>query len=157
MRSLHHGLTILLGSIAAMGCGSKGAISLTVDVEAPEVAVTHAALGSQITGSFRLVFRLGSEADTGTRATVEQFQLVDAEGAAIGAPLDLTGLSGPVAIAIGATQEVPLTFQQGALLTADEEARTCPGPVGLSGAVTDTLSGGKTLPLFARNLVPDGC
>lgn len=134
-----------------VGCGSKGAVSLTVDIPEAVLRVQESPLdGPVVTGSFALQLMLGPESSGSTTVTLGNFSLADESGAPIVELLSVDkDVSFPLVIDKGASKTVNFT------LTGDSVARdrVCPGPVRLLGSVMDTLKGG-TDPVSSRLIMP---
>jgi hypothetical protein len=139
-------LSALLWSVLLPACGSKGSVSLLVEIDQPMVHVDDG-----ISGSFQLSLALGSEASGSTRVTLGNFSLQTEAGAPL---IDVLNLSStpefPVDVAKGDTQIVSFTFDRGSV---DHDA-VCAGKVRIVGSVMDTLKGG-TDPVSSALFTPD--
>jgi len=137
-----HSFSVLaLLALGAVGCGSKGAVSLFARIDNPELSVRSTALSDVLNGRFDLVLELGNVAE---KSTTVSFGAVS-----------ILGDSGPIVDRVDAPPDIefPVTLSPGDSVTAACELRTdqlidasadlCAGPVRLSVVLTDTLSDGR--------------
>jgi hypothetical protein len=132
-------LALLL--LSAVGCGSKGAVSLFARVDNPELSVRSNALTEVLNGSFDLVLELGDHAEKSTTVSFGAVSIVGAAGPIVDrvdAPPDIEF---PVTLGAGdsVTAHCQLTEDQ----LIDSSAELCAGPVRLSVVLTDSLSSGR--------------
>lgn len=143
--------------IGGMGCGSKENVSLSAQVVNPQIEVDSVALGAELSGGFDLRLELGAEAPEASDVSLGAFSL-RREQAEIISPLPLTlepGISFPVRVEIGQVRTLRLSFDSSSLLADTERDAICQGPLGVAGAVTDTLSAGKTTNATGPSVTPD--
>jgi hypothetical protein len=145
-----------LFGLLVSGCGSKGAVSLSAFIETLEVSATSGALGSTLGGSFTVKFEVGEEAPSGTQVSLGNFSLAR-DAAVIREPLAAEPVDAtfPLSIAKGASRRVRFEIKETKVLTLAERDTLCQGQVSVRGAVTDTLSGGKTTPLTSAAVTPN--
>ena len=127
-----------------LGCGSKGAVSLTVDIPTASVQVLNGPFGASLKGQFELGFALGPESSGATTVSSGSFSLESEAQAALGGPLTITETSPsfPLTIEPGTSKSMTLKYklESGVQLT---DFCAAPAPrVSVVGAVMDTLKGG---------------
>ena len=139
--------------IGLLGCGSKGAVSLTADIGQGSLVVKESPFGSaSLTGSFELHLALGPEASGSTSVTLGNFSLQSASGAALVEILHPdVDADFPLVIEKGASKTVIFTLNKGDSVERDQ---ACPGPVRIVGSVMDSLKGG-TDPVSSPLITPD--
>lgn len=143
--------------LCLVGCDTEVSVSLSASIEQPRVAVEQLTLGTRLTGGFDLVLEVGEEASSGSTVSPERFELVR-DGASVAAlTVRSDGHSFPLRVEKGQLVRVPFVFDESALLAAGVRDAICAGPVHIAGAVTDTLSGGRTTPLTSPAVTPSGC
>jgi len=139
------------------GCGGKGNVSLSASIQQPRAAVEQLTLGTRLTGGFELVLEVGADASGGSSVSLERFELVR-DGATVAAlTVRSDGHSFPLHVEKGQLVSVPFVFDDSTLLAAEVRDAVCAGPVSIAGAITDTLSGGRTTPLTSAAITPSGC
>jgi hypothetical protein len=153
------GPALLLGLVAsASGCGSKQSVSLDAHIESASLSVKDLALGTQLGGGFTLMLKLGDYASQGTHVTVESFSLVGANSNdTLLAPLKVGPDPGTVSVGVGQTKNIAFTVDGSVLLSASDKANLCAGQVVIAGTVTDTLGGGRSIPLRSAWISVSGC
>jgi hypothetical protein len=147
---------ILLFSVLLVACGSKDSITLGANVQNVQVTVEDETLGTQLSGGFELRLELGSEATESTTVSLETFALVR-DGQTLVAPLQATPVNAtfPVTLGKGDSRTIGFAIDSSTLLDASDKDAICAGPVSVSGAVTDTLSGNHGL--TSQKVEPQGC
>jgi hypothetical protein len=144
--------------LATSGCGSKGSVALSGSVSRAQVSVEEVTLGTRLTGGFDVFLELGPEATDGTTATLQSFALVAADGrGALVEPLLITPPETEFRLAPGDTRTLGYTLAHPDPVPAEAKAALCAGELRVVGAVTDTLSGGRTTPLQSSAFSPSGC
>jgi len=141
----------------AAACGGKENASLTLSIVDPRVEVTSLALGAELSGGFDLRLELGEYAPERTEVSLGAFALRRGQTEIV-APLPLSpgsGVTFPVAIGVGEVRLVHLDFDASSLLGAGERDAVCEGPLVVAGAITDTLSGGKTTSAAGPSVTPE--
>lgn len=129
----------LLVPVLLTGCGSKGSVSLSVDIEQPTVSVAEGAAGTSLSGSFQVSLALGPEASGSTHVTPGNFSLQNEAGMPVIDNLNLTARPDfPIDVAKGETQVVNLSFEKD---DVDREL-VCSGKLRIVGSVLDSLKGG---------------
>jgi hypothetical protein len=123
-----------------LGCSAKDAVSLSVQLEQPVVKVKAGALGGSVSGSFRIDFKLGSEASGSTTVSASNFALQSASGAVLVPILAVDSQQGfPLVIDKGQSKSVTVTLTGSQV---DHDA-ACAGQVQIIGSVSDTLKDGS--------------
>jgi hypothetical protein len=148
---------MMFALLCLVGCGSKGSVSLTASIQKPRVAVEQLTLGTRLTGGFNLVLEVGEEASSGSTVSLERFELVRDGASVAGLTVRSDSHTFPLRVEKGQLVSVPFVFDDSALLAATVRDAICAGPVQIAGAVTDTLSGGRTTPVTSAALTPSGC
>jgi hypothetical protein len=152
----------LLGSVAlaltclfAPACGSKGAVSLLATVSAPDVEVEQLTLGTRLKGGFDLVLEVGPEAEGGSEVTVESFALARGRMTLVtplsAAPVDATL---PLAVGKGQRRVVRFAIDESKFIEPGQRDQICAGPVQVTGAIRDSLSGGNLTQLSSVEAAP---
>ncbi len=148
---------LLLGLLAT-GCGSNKSVSLDARVEGANLSLTDGALGTQIGGGFTLVLELGHYASKSTQVTVESFSVLGADSNSTAlAPLVVGPDPGKIDVGVGKKKSIAFTVDGTKLLTAADKTALCAGAVVIVGTVTDTLGGGKSIPLRSARFSVSGC
>ena len=133
-------LSLLAILALCSACGSKGAVSLSARVEAPELSSRSSALVRTLEGSFDLVLELGEAAPRATSVSLGAFGLEDDTGPLI-ARLDVTPAQDfPLTLGEGDSTRVTCTLNDNSL---DAALDPCAGEVWIVGNVTDTLNDGR--------------
>jgi hypothetical protein len=146
----------------AAGCIGEDDTIVFVDpnLEAPAAAVTGGALGTSLSGGFRLKLVLGPRASGPSRVTVGAFSIMDAaQKAALVPTLELTSsLELPVTVTPGSEVSVDFTFDTGAetLPSETKDALCASDGVRIVGSVQDSLQDGVT-PVASAPFDPSGC
>lgn len=149
---------LLLGLLVA-GCGSPQSVSLGAHIDGAKLSVTAATLGTQLGGGFTLVLSLGNYASKGTQVTVQSFSVVGASSnATLVDPLPIGPDPGTIDVGVGKTKNVVFKVDGSTkLLPAGAKTQLCAGKVVIVGTVTDTLGGGKSIPLRSSQITVSGC
>ncbi len=152
-------LALLLGLVVgASGCGSKQSVSLDAHIDSASLSVKDLALGTQLSGGFTLVLKLGDYASEGTKVTVQSFSLVGADSNnSVLSAFKVGPDPGAVSVGVGQTRNIAFSVDGSTLLSASERSKLCAGPVVIAGTVTDTLGGGHSIPLRSARLSVSGC
>jgi hypothetical protein len=146
-------LAILLLFTAA--CGSKGAVSLVAGLSAPELQVEQLTLGARLKGGFDLVLEVGPEAEGGTEVSIENFALARG-GTTVVAPLLAAPVDATLPLAVGKGQRrfVRFAIDESKFIEPGQRDQLCAGPVRITGAIRDTLSGGNVSSVASPDVVP---
>ena len=148
---MRFGRVLSILPVLLVSCGSKGAVSLTVDIPQAVLQVQESPLdGAVVSGSFDLLLTLGGESSGSTTVTPGNFSLQTESGAPLVPLLSVQkDTNFPLVIDKGASRTVTFT------LTGDGVVRdqVCPGPVRIVGSVMDTLKNG-TDPVTSRLITP---
>lgn len=153
---------LILAALAAcaVSCGSKGTVSLSANLQNPQVSVEQAALGAKLGGSFELFLEVGPEAESGSTVSLESFALVRAsDQSTLLAPLPAMpdGTTFPLDVPKGGQRVVPFLVGDDDLLDASTKDAICAEPVQIVGAVRDTLSGGGVTSVRSTGITVSGC
>lgn len=124
-------------ALAGLACGSRGSVALSAIVEDPRVEVERSAVGSDVSGGFRLSLSLGDYAEDSTRVSIGVFA-IQRDGADVLAPLSLDGQEFPVTIGVGESKSYELSFLQSPELEIADAL--CEGDLELFGSFTDSLN-----------------
>ena len=157
MRARDAFFSILIAFVT--GCGSKGAVSLTVSIESANVELEELALGTRLGGEFDLLMDLGPEAESDTQVSVEAFGLARGEETLI-SPLEVVpeGAEFPLTVPKGGRRQVHFVLGSDTqLVDPTDAARICAGSLQIVGALRDSLNDGKLTPIRSRELTPSGC
>lgn len=133
----------LTAALAAVGCGDKGAVTLTAQILNPTLSTADVALGTSLNGSFELRLDLGPEAPRSTTVTPGAFGLYNASG-------EITSLTvsfdspPPYELSKGGSKSIVASLDSTKLIDTNLRASVCAGPVWYSATLTDTLSGTTT-------------
>jgi len=143
--------------LCLLSCGDKSAVSLTVTLDQPMVAVQDGALGATLAGGFTLKFELGPEASGSTTVSLGSFALQTAAGSALVDPvkLDSTDATFPLVIDKGSAQTVTFTLSSTKVLSASDHDALCAGQVKIVGTVMDSLKGGTDS--LSSNAIAPSC
>jgi hypothetical protein len=156
----HHALLGAALCLLSAACGSKGSIALSASIQKPRVAVESATLGTRLTGGFELTLEVGPEASESSTVSLESFALVSAQDqATLVAPLPAApeGASFPLVVGKGELKTIRFVIAGDDPISDTQRGAICAGPVRISGAVSDTLSGGRTTPLTSAAVTAEGC
>ena len=127
-------------ALAACACGSKGAVTVTAQIQNPTLTPTAVALGTALTGSFDLILDLGPEAPKAATVTPKSFAIRNA-GGEIASTLSVTyAEEPPYELAPGASKSIACTLDASKLLDASVSSALCAGDVWYSAALSDTLT-----------------
>jgi hypothetical protein len=146
---------LALVCLFTQACGSKGAVSLVATVGLPQLEVETLTLGAQLRGGFDLLLDVGPEAESGTDVSIETFAL-SRGGMTLVSPLQVTPVDATLPIAVGKGQhrQVHFAIDESKLIEAEERDQLCAGPVRVTGAIRDTLSGGSLTQLVSPEATP---
>jgi hypothetical protein len=147
-------------ALSALGCGSKGAVSLGANVQNPELLIEQLTLGPHLSGGFELRLELGSEATGNTSVSLESFALVRAsDQSALVAPLPAApqGVEFPLDVPKGQTKLVSFVLDDQLVIDSAQRDSICAEPVEIVGSVRDSLSGGESTPLRSISFTISGC
>lgn len=149
---------VLCLAACASACGSKQSVSLDAHIDSAKLAVQDVTLGTQLSGGFQLVLKLGDYASEGTKVTVESFSVIgaDSNDTVLGS-LKVGPDPGTIDVGVGKTKVVSFTVDGSALLSSADKAKLCAGQVVITGTVTDTLGGGHSTPLRSARINVSGC
>lgn len=121
----------------APACGSRGSVALTAVVDGAMVEVARSAVGSDVSGSFRLELALGDYAEESTSVSLGTFSL-QRDGVDLLSPLSLSGQRFPVTIGVGETKSFSLSFLQSPELAVADSL--CEGDLEILGSLSDSLN-----------------
>jgi hypothetical protein len=147
-----------------MGCGSKGAVAITADLENPHASVESAPpLAHILRGAFTLHAELGELAPSGTDVSIQgALSLVAPASQMSLAVLKLDALPPPPyhlepGGRVDATMTITDGMSGGQLLQSDEFTAICQaGTVQVTGTLADTASG-KPTPVSSASFAVTGC
>lgn len=149
------GLALSLGSLS--GCNLDAAVFVDPDIEEPSFAASKVALGTTISGSFRLTLHLSVRASGSSQVTVGAFQLKKSDGTTVLVDnLPITAdMPNPVNVDEDSTTTVQLTISSGSdLLDATVRDAVCAGDVVIAGVIEDSLLSSST-PVASDPFTPD--
>ncbi|MDQ2645469.1 MAG: hypothetical protein M3020_16750 [Myxococcota bacterium] len=132
---------VALLALSAVGCGSKGAVSLFARVDNPELSVRSNALTEVLNGSFDLVLELGDHAEESTTVKWGSVSILGASGPIVDrvdAPPDVEF---PLVLGAGDSVTAHCTLTEDQLIDSSEDL--CAGPVRLSVMLSDSLNSGR--------------
>ena len=151
-------LSTLLLPFALGGCGSKGSVGLSAQVQSASLAVESVTLGTKLSGSFELFLEVGPEASGGSDVGLLSFALVTASSqATLVAPLHLSPAESQYHVPKGEQRILPFELDHPDPLASALLDALCAEPVQISGAVTDSLSGGESTPVHSQSIAVRGC
>lgn len=137
--SIRHACAVL-AAVAALGCGDKGAVTLTAQLLDPTLSTQAGALGASLAGSFELRLDLGPEAPKSISVTPGAFALHNASGELT--PLTVSFDSPPpYELAKGQSKSVVASLDSTKLIPAAVRDALCAGEVWYTATLSDTLSG----------------
>ena len=147
-------LWVLLVLLA--GCGSKGAVSLVVDIPSATVKVQSTPFGAALAGQFELGLALGPESPGPATVSSGNFMLQKESGDALGADLSITDTSPalPLTVQPGGSQSVTVKYSVESGVQLSDFCATPALHVRIVGSVMDSLKGG-TDPVSSPLLTPD--
>lgn len=129
---------VALAGLSLMGCGSKGSVSVSMEISAPRLAVESSAVGADASGGFTLRLALGEEAPESTEVSLGTFSIQRGTTELL-SPLPLSGASFPVRLGVGEEKTFALTFV--ASTEPSVADALCDGELSLLGVVADSASG----------------
>lgn len=131
------------GAFAALGCGDKGAVTLTAQILNPTLSTQSVALGTSLNGSFELRLDLGPEASNSTSVTPGAFAVRNASGEVTKVSVSFDSPP-PYELSKGGSKSVTGTLDATKLVDAQLRDALCAGQVWYAATLTDTLSGNTT-------------
>lgn len=148
-------------SIGVTGCvGNDTVVFVDPDLEDMQVAVASKALGTDLTGSFRLALLLGPRASGASQVTAQSFAIVNGDETktliqSLETKADKTF---PVTVELDSEVSVNFTIDLGgALLPASAATEICgAGGIKITGTIQDSLESGAT-PVTSALFQPTGC
>lgn len=147
---------VLLAAASVAGCGTKDAVSLSARVEGVTLKLEQAALGSQLSGGFRVEVSLGEYASRPATARFETFELLLSDGSALG-PLTPEPPTGDVSLSPGESRRLDYSFVHRTLLEAATVTALCAGGARVAGVMLDGADGDKPTSFRGGFVVPSGC
>jgi hypothetical protein len=150
-----------LGASAA-GCvaDNEAIVFVAPSIEEPSVDVAAGALGTTLTGSFRLRLRLGPRASGPSQVAVQKFEIANADQSMSIVPTleAKADADFPVTVNIDSEKNVLFTIDLGgSVLPAMTAEQLCgAGGLTLAGTITDSLQDGAT-PVASSVFTPSGC
>lgn len=136
---------LVLAALAAAGCGSKGAVSLSASIENAQLQVASVALGTKLGGSFDLRLELGDRADKAIDVTPDKFSVLGADDSTLVPTLSAaTTEAYPIHVGVGQSRALSFTIDDKNPLDAAAETALCASQVRISGSVTEASSGTST-------------
>jgi hypothetical protein len=133
-------LSLLAILVLFSACGSKGAVSLSARVEAPELSSGSSPLARSLEGRFNLVLELGNAAPRATTVSLGAFGIESDAGPIIGRIDFATAQDFPLTLGEGDSTSVACTLNDNDL---EADVDPCAGEVWIVGNVTDTLNDGR--------------
>ena len=130
-------------AFAAVGCGDKGAVTLTAQILNPTLSTADVALGTSLNGSFELRLDLGPEAPRATTVTPGAFALHNASGELSALTVSFDSPP-PYELPKGGSKSIIATLDATKLIESNLRDSLCAGQVWYAGTLTDTLSGTTT-------------
>lgn len=150
----------LAAALPACVADNEAIVFVEPSIEEPSVAVSKGALGATITGSFRLVLRLGPRASGPSQVTLQKFEITNADQSkSIVGTLETTAdKSFPVTVNLDSEESVLFTIDLGgAVLPASAADELCgAGGLKIAGTIRDSLEDGAT-PARSAVFQPSGC
>ena len=148
------------GGTAGCIADNEAVVFVDPSIEEPAVAVSSKALGTDLTGSFRLVLSLGPRASGPSQVTVQKLEITSADQKTSLVPsLETTSdMTFPVTVALDSEVRALFTIDLGgALLPASAAAELCgAGGLRIAGSIQDSLQSGAT-PVTSAVFQPSGC
>lgn len=153
-------VAVSLGALfvsGSAGCNLDPAVFVDPDIEEPSFAASKVALGTTISGSFRLTLHLSVRASGPSQVTVGSFQLKKSDGTTVLVDnLPITAdKPNPVNVDEDSTTTVQLTVSSGTkVLDASVRDAVCAGDVVIAGVIEDSLLTTST-PVVSDPFTPD--
>ena len=147
-------------SLAGCVADNETIVFVAPKLEEPSVTVATGALGTTLSGGFRLRLQLGPRASGPSQVTVEKFAIANADQSPSIVPtLETTADADfPVTIDLDSEKNVTFTIDYGGSVlpsaTADELCGA--GGLRIAGTVKDSLMDGAT-PVASDVFMPSGC
>lgn len=136
-------LSGIVASAIAVGCGSKGGVSLLAHVDQVELAARPNALDLLVLdGGFTLVLELGEAAPRSTSVSLGAFSIESDAGIVVDRLSVACDVEFPVKLAAGDRTTARCELSAGQVVDP-AEGDPCAGEVWLAGTVTDSLSDGR--------------
>jgi hypothetical protein len=164
LRAARAARVIGAGAIAASlaGCvaDNEGIVFVAPSLEEPSVNVASGALGTTLTGSFRLRLRLGPRASGPSQVAVQKFEIANADQSKsiVGTLETSSDAALPVTVDLDSEEIVVFTIDYGGTVlpatTGDELCAA--GGLTIAGTITDSLQDGAT-PVASSVFTPSGC
>lgn len=151
---------VLGASLAGCVADNEAIVFVSPSLEEPSVNVTSGALGTTLTGSFRLLLRLGPRASGPSQVTVQKFEIANADQSKSIVPTleAKADREFPVTVDLDSEQSVVFTIDLGGSVlpatTADELCAA--GGLTIAGTIKDSLQDGAT-PVASDVFAPSGC
>jgi hypothetical protein len=143
--------------IGALACADRSHVTLSASIQDAQVEVEALTLGTRLGGTFDLDLQLGDKADGTTEVSLETFSLVrHSDATPLVAPLPVTpvGETLPISVGKGDRRSVSFSIGNDDLLSADALVQICAAEVAIIGAISDSLSGGRTTSLESGPVTP---
>lgn len=131
---------LLVTLLGVPGCGSKGAVTLTAQIQNPSLAVKSVALGTALEGSFDLLLDLGPEAPKATTVTPGSFALRNQQSVLVSTLGVTFSDAPPYEIAVGGSKTITVTLDASKLVEASVRDALCAGQVSYLATLSDTLT-----------------
>lgn len=144
----------VLASVA-LGCGSKGAVSIAAHVDSPVLSVDSGVLVTSLSGQFDLVLALGDLAPEQTSVQLGGFAVKETDRVLVESLALTSSETFPLVLEPGDEKRVRFVLEAGASVTEETGAALCAGRVRLSGTLSDTQSDGKQTLAESAPFEPD--
>lgn len=150
----------LAASLAGCVADNEAIVFVSPSVEDPSVNVAAGALGTTLTGSYRLLLRLGPRASGPSQVTVQKFEIANADQSkSLVSTLEATAdAMFPVTVDPDSDVSVLFTIDYGGSVLSATTADDLCGAGGLviAGTIKDSLQDGAT-PVASSVFMPSGC
>jgi hypothetical protein len=150
----------LLATTAGCDVDTDAAVFVEASIDSASAAVEVVTLGASLSGAFDLKLHLGPRASDAAKVTLGAFAIESADRTKVAlSPLEAAAdRTFPVTVDVDSDVTVHFTFDTGdaELLTDDEVAALCAGPLVISGTIQDSLQEGAT-PAVSSPFQTSGC
>lgn len=150
-------LALASSLLSLSGCNLDPAVFVDPDIEEPSFSAAKVALGTTISGSFKLTLHLSVRASGPSQVTVGAFQLKKTDGTTVLVDnLPITAdMASPVNVDEDSTTTVQITISSGSkVLDASVRDAVCGGDVIIAGVIEDSLLTTST-PVESEPFTPD--
>jgi hypothetical protein len=127
------------------GAGGQDPVAspLSATIIESDVSIASGALGSSLSGGFKLQFALDADASGSTKVGAQSFSLNDSSGQPLiqNMPTQTDGLGVPLTLDRGDTKIVTFVINSSSVLAASVREKICAGTLTVSGTISDSISG----------------